>query len=65
MPSEDIKILEFNQYQKSDKPSFIIHADLECTIEKSDNPKHLSRTKVSEHIASDFSMPTISSFPSI
>ena len=30
MPSEDIKIKEFNQYQKSDKASFIIYADLEC-----------------------------------
>ena len=65
MPSKDIKILEFNQYQKSDKLSFTIHADLECTIEKSDNPKNLSRTKISEHIASDFSMPTISSLTSI
>ena len=29
MPSEDTKILEFNQYQKSDKAPFIIYADLE------------------------------------
>ena len=36
MPSEDIKILEFNQYQKSDKAPFIIYADLECIIEKID-----------------------------
>ena len=34
MPSEDIKILEFNQYQKSDKAPFIIYLDLECIIEK-------------------------------
>ena len=34
MPSEDTKILEFNQYQKSDKAPFIIYADLECIIEK-------------------------------
>ena len=34
MPSEDTKILEFNQYQKSDKAPFIIYADLECLIEK-------------------------------
>ena len=33
MPSEDTKILEFNQYQKSDKVPFIIYADLECLIE--------------------------------
>ena len=29
MPSEVTKILEFNQYQKYDKASFIIYADLE------------------------------------
>ena len=28
MPSEDAKILEFNQYQKADKGPFIIYADL-------------------------------------
>ena len=33
---EDIKILEFNQYEKSDKVLFIIYADLECTIDKID-----------------------------
>ena len=31
MPSEDTKILEFNQYQKSNKARF---ADIECLIEK-------------------------------
>ena len=51
MPSEDTKILEFNQYQKSDKAPFIIYADLECLIEKIDgcknNPKNSFTTKVS------------------
>ena len=28
LPSEDTKILEFNQYQKSDKAQFVIYADL-------------------------------------
>ena len=36
MPSKDTKILEFNQYQKSDKVSFIIYADLECIFKKID-----------------------------
>ena len=40
MPSEDSKILEFNQYQKSDKAPFIIYADLECLIEKTDGCKN-------------------------
>ena len=29
MPSEDTKILEFNQCQKFDKAVFIVYADLE------------------------------------
>ena len=64
MAFEDTKILEFNQYQKSDKAPFIIYADLECIIEKIDgcknNPENSSTTKVSEHIPSGFSMSTIS-----
>ena len=54
MSFEDTKILEFNQYQKSDKSSFIIYADLECVIEKTDgcknNPDNLSTTKVKMNI---------------
>ena len=69
MSSEVIKILEFNQYQKSDKAIFIHYADLECIIEKTDgcknNPENLSTTKVSEHIPSGFSTFTIYLFRSI
>ena len=69
MPSEDTKILEFNQYQKSDKASSIIYVELECIIEKingcKNNSENSSATKVSEHIPSGFSMSTISSFRSI
>ena len=54
IPSDDTKILEFKQYQKSDKAPFIIYADLESIIEKIDgcknNLENLSTTKVSEHI---------------
>ena len=60
MPSEDTKTLEFNQYQKFDKASFIFYADLEFKIEKIDgckkNPENSSTTKVSEHIPSAFSI---------
>ena len=66
MPSEGTKILEFNQYQKYDKAPFIIYADLECIIEKTDrcknDPENSSTTKVSKHIPSGFSLSTISSF---
>ena len=36
MPSEYTKILDFKQWQKSDKGPFIIYADLECIIRKID-----------------------------
>ena len=36
MPPEDTRILEFNQFQKSDKASFIIYPVPECLIEKID-----------------------------
>ena len=64
MSSEDTKILEFNQYQNSDKALLIVYVDLECVIEKIDgcknNPKNSSTIKVSGHIPSGFSMSTIS-----
>ena len=54
MPSEDAKILEFNQYEKFDKAPFIIYVDLECIIEKIDgcknNPENSFTTKVGKHI---------------
>ena len=69
MPSEDTKILEFNQYQKFDKTPFIIYADLEYLIEKIDgcknNPENSFTTKVGEHIPSGFEISTVSLFNSI
>ena len=68
-PSEDTKILEFNQYQKSDKAPFITYADLESLIKKiveyKNNLENLSKTKVVEYIPSGFPMSTILSFKSI
>ena len=40
MPSEDTKILEFNQNQKSEKALFIIYAGLKCIIGKTDGCKN-------------------------
>ena len=45
IPSEDTKILKFNQYQKSDKAPFVIYADIECLIEKFDGCKINSQQK--------------------
>ena len=39
MPSENTKILEFKQYQKSDKTRSIIYVDLESLIKKLMNVK--------------------------
>ena len=62
-------MLEFNQYQYSDKARFIVYADLECLTEKiggyKNNPENSSRTKVSKHVPSSFSMFTMLSFKSI
>ena len=33
---KDTKIIEFNQYQKSDKAPFLIYEDLKCITEKID-----------------------------
>ena len=64
MPSEDTKVLEFNQYLKSDEAPFIIYADLQCIIWKIDecksNPEKLSKAKVNKHIPSGFSIFTLS-----
>ena len=69
MPSEDTKILEFNQYQQLDKLLFIIYEDLECLVEKIDdctnNPENAFTAKVCKHIPSGFSMSTISPFKTI
>ena len=54
MPFEDTKVLEFNQYQKSDKAPFIIYKDLECLIKQIDgcenNHENSFTAKVSEHM---------------
>ena len=58
MPSEGTKILQFNQYQKSNKTPFLTYADLESLIEKIDgcknNPEKSSTTKASQDIRQVF-----------
>ena len=48
MPSEKDKLLEFNQYMKSDKMSYIIYAHIESLIKKiegfANNPENSSTT---------------------
>ena len=67
MPSKSTETLEFTQYQKSDKASFIVYADVECLIENLMDVKIILKihSKVGEHIPSRFSMSTISSIKSL
>ena len=54
MPSERDKILEFNQYMKSDKMPYIIYADIESLIKKIMDvqaiQKMFQNKKIGEHI---------------
>ena len=54
MPLEKDKILEFEQYIKSDKMSYIIYVDIESLIRKieecENNPENSSRSKIGKHI---------------
>ena len=63
---KETKMLQFDQSKKPDQASFILHADLEWLIEKTDryknNPENSFTTNLGEHIPSSFSMSTISSF---
>ena len=60
MQSEKDKILEFNQYMKSDKMPHVIYADMESLITKIDgcanNPENSSTLKIGEHIPCGYSM---------
>ena len=63
MASGKDKILEFNQYMKSDKMPYIVYADIESLIKKiggcANNPEKSSTTKIGEHIPCGYSMSTI------
>ena len=48
MPSEDTKILEFNQFQKSDKEPFVIYADLELTQKRLMDVKIILKIQLQE-----------------
>ena len=66
IPSEDTKISEFDQYQKSDKGPVNSLCRSLCLIKKVDewknNPKNSSKTKRRGHILSCFSMYAIPPF---
>ena len=69
MHFKGLKILEFNEYWKSDNTQYIIYADLESLIKKLDvcksNPEKSSATKVGEKIPFGYSMSTMWIFDDI
>ena len=69
MPREKDNVLESNQYMKSDKMPYIIYADIESSIKKTDgwandSEKSLT-TKICEHIPCGYSVSTTWSFGNI
>ena len=67
--SKDNKILESNQYRKSDKTPSVIYAGLESLIKRIDGCKKYfeksSATKVGEHIPCGYSVSTMWTFDGI
>ena len=62
---EDTKLLQLNQYKKSNKAPFFIYADLGYILKKDgckNNPENPSTTEISETIPIYFSMSKLSSF---
>ena len=69
MPSTNIKVLECNQHQKSDKILSIFYVDLQSLIKRTDKLKKKSKksftTKEGEHTACENSLTTILTFNGI
>ena len=63
------KILKLNQYMKSNQMPYIIYADMESLIKKTNgcanNAENSSKTKTGEHIRCVYSMSTIWNFDNI
>ena len=69
MPSEKDKMLNFNQYMKSDKMPYIIYAGIESLIKKiagcANNPESFSTKRLGELVPCRYSMITFWAFDSI
>ena len=66
MPEEYNRTLKYNEGEKSMKYPFIVYADLECLLEKTNtchnNPEKSSTTKINKYIPSGYSLFTHCSF---
>ena len=69
MPSEKDNTLQLNKYMKSNKMSYIIHADIESLIKKIDecpnSPENSSTAKIGERVPCGYSMSIIWEFDHI
>ena len=65
-PTKDNNTINYNHGEKSMKLPFLIHADLECLLEKMstciNNPNESSTTKINKHTPSGYSIFTHCSF---
>ena len=66
MPEEYNKTLKYNEGERSMRSPFIIYANLECLLEKTNtghnNPEKSSITKINKHTPSGYSLLTHCSF---
>ena len=66
MPTKDNNTIIYNHGEKSIKLPFVVHADLECLLEKmstcSNNPEESSTTKINKHTPSGYPVFTHCSF---
>ena len=66
MPTNDNKIIKYNQGEKSIKLPFVVYADLECLLEKmstfQNNRNESSTTEINKHVPSGYSLFTYCSF---
>ena len=66
MPAKDNNTIKYNQGEKSIKLPFVIHADLECLLEKMstciNNRNESSTTEINKHTPSGYSIVTRCSF---
>ena len=69
MSFKEDNVLKFNQYMNSDKMLYIIYADSQTLLKKTDgcanNLEKSSTTKSGKHILCRFLMPTITAFDNI
>ena len=62
MTTKDNNTIKYKQEEKSINLPFVVYADLECLLEKMNNPKESSTTEINKHVPSGYSLFTHCSF---